>query len=132
MIILTTSYLLGAEYIEKHFTLDKNIKGNDHYHSMDPDDLKNFIENIKLVDEIRGKNKKEPLEEEEKSRINARRSIRASRKIFKGEKLSGENTICTRPVRGIPSSDYFKIMGKKVNCDINKDDDINYNILNDL
>ena len=43
MLILTSAYLLGATYIEKHFTLDKNLKGNDHYHSADPNDFKIFI-----------------------------------------------------------------------------------------
>ena len=43
MNIITSSYLLGARVIEKHFTLNKKIKGNDHYHSMDFKDLKNLV-----------------------------------------------------------------------------------------
>ena len=35
-----TSYVLGAKVLEKHFTLNKKTKGNDHYHSMDFKDLK--------------------------------------------------------------------------------------------
>ena len=47
MINLTTAFMLGAKVIEKHFTNDKKLKGNDHYHSMDKDDLKTLIKNIK-------------------------------------------------------------------------------------
>ena len=42
MSILLTATILGSSIIEKHFTHDKKLKGNDHYHSMDKDDLKNF------------------------------------------------------------------------------------------
>ena len=56
MIILTTAYTLRATYIEKYFTLDKSIPGNDHYHSGDPNDFKKFTDNIKLLTEIFGKN----------------------------------------------------------------------------
>lgn len=40
MTILSTAYLLGAEVIEKHFTLDKTLPGNDHYHAGNPSDFK--------------------------------------------------------------------------------------------
>ena len=42
MNILTSAYLMGAKIIEKHFTSNKKLKGNDHYHSMDVNDLKIF------------------------------------------------------------------------------------------
>lgn len=46
MAVLSAAYLLGAEVIEKHFTLDKTLKGNDHYHSADPSDLKRAVDNF--------------------------------------------------------------------------------------
>ena len=52
MTILTTAYLYGAEVIEKHFTLDKTLRGNDHYHAGDPTDFKKAVENFKLIQTI--------------------------------------------------------------------------------
>lgn len=54
MITLATAYLLGAEVIEKHFTLDKTLPGNDHYHAGDPEDFRKAIANFKLIDSILG------------------------------------------------------------------------------
>ena len=123
MLILTTSVLLGATYIEKHFTLDKTLKGNDHYHSMDPHDLKKFVENLIIIDDIMGKDIKEPLECEKISRLNARRSIVANANIKKGEVLNENNIICKRPATGISATEFFNILGKTVTKDI-KDDTI--------
>ncbi|MBD1172207.1 N-acetylneuraminate synthase family protein, partial [Pelagibacterales bacterium SAG-MED05] len=55
MLNLTTAYLLGAKVIEKHFTHNKKLKGNDHYHSMDVEDLKNLSKNITHINKILGK-----------------------------------------------------------------------------
>ena len=54
MTILTTAYLLGAEIIEKHFTLDKSLPGNDHYHAGDPEDFRKAISNFRLVNTVLG------------------------------------------------------------------------------
>ena len=58
MMTLATAYLLGAEVIEKHFTLDKTLPGNDHYHAGDPEDFKKAISNFELVNVIRGQSEK--------------------------------------------------------------------------
>ena len=55
---LSTAYLLGAEVIEKHFTLDKSLKGNDHFHAGDTEDFKVAISNFKWIDQILGCGKK--------------------------------------------------------------------------
>ena len=61
MMILTTAYLYGAKIIEKHFTLDKTLQGNDHYHAMDTDDLQKFKNNLALIKKINGEYCKKPL-----------------------------------------------------------------------
>ena len=49
MTVLSTAYLLGADVIEKHFTLDKTLKGNDHYHAGDPLDFRTAIDNFSRI-----------------------------------------------------------------------------------
>ena len=99
---LTTSYLLGARIIEKHFTDDKTLPGNDHYHAMDSNDLSVFINKIDKILEIKGEYKEKlPIPEEEKSRLNARRSIIIKQKLEKGHVLSKEDLTYKRPGTGI-------------------------------
>ena len=59
MIILTTAYLIGAKVLEKHFTLDKTIMGNDHYHAFDEQDVKKFTNNIDIIHRTHGEKRKE-------------------------------------------------------------------------
>ena len=122
MLILTTAYNKGALYIEKHFTLDKTIPGNDHYHSGDPSDFKKFADNVKFINIILGQTKKECGKMEEKSRLNARRSIIAKCDIKIGDVFSESNLICKRPGTGICSSNYYNIIGKKSINNINIDE----------
>ena len=72
MTILTTAYLFGADIIEKHFTLDKTLPGNDHYHAMDQEDLKIAVENFKLLEVIGGQYEKTVLDCEMTPRREAR------------------------------------------------------------
>ena len=70
--ILKTAYNLGAIIIEKHFTLDKSLVGDDHYHSMDVLDAIKLNKDIKFIDKIRGSNQLISFKFEEKARKNAR------------------------------------------------------------
>lgn len=96
--ILTTAFLLGAEIIEKHFTLDKNLKGNDHYHAGDPDDFEQLLNKIRFVNKISGVEIDDWLLECEKvARRNARRGGYLNQNVKKGEKLTKEHVAFLRP-----------------------------------
>lgn len=129
MLILTTAYLYGANIIEKHFTLDKTLTGNDHYHAMDVEDVKTFNENIELINKIKGKKVKQPLVCESLSRKEARRSIVASNDIKKGEEITKDNITFKRPGTGISPSKVDKIIGMNANKDIAEDTLLTYEML---
>jgi len=129
MLILTSAYLLGATYIEKHFTLDKNLKGNDHYHSADPNDFKIFIDNINLINTCLGSNEKVCIDSELISQLNARRSIVAIEDIKKNELFTVNNISCKRPATGISASNYFNVCGEIACNDISNDTIILQNML---
>lgn len=129
MLVLTTAVLLGARVIEKHFTLDKSLKGNDHYHSMDPQDLKKFIANIDLLEKILGKNKKEPLPTESQARKYARRSIVAKVDIPKGTIITRDMLTFKRPGTGISPRHLDEIIGKRAKKDIREDEIIKFEYL---
>jgi len=121
--------MLGAVIIEKHFTHDKSLPGNDHYHAMDKVDLKLFNENINTTFEILGSFKIKALEDEEKSRLNARRSLVAAKDIPKGKIISKEDLTFKRPAHGISPKYIDDVVGKEANVDIMEDEIIIKNMI---
>ena len=126
MDVLLYSVLFGAKILEKHFTFDKNLKGNDHYHSMDINDLKIFKKKLSSLKSITGSFKKKSLVSEHKSRLNARRSLYAKKNIKKGQIITISNVIAKRPASGISPSRIDKVIGKKTIRNIIKDDLIKF------
>lgn len=121
MMTLTTSYLLGARILEKHFTLDKSLPGNDHYHAMDPSDLKILKDNLQFLEKILGKEKKEPLKSEKIAIKYARRSIVAKKDIPKNKKIAFGAITAKRPGTGISPKFLDRVIGKKTKRLIKKD-----------
>ncbi len=113
--------MLGSVIIEKHFTHDKTLPGNDHYHAMDKEDLKLFRKNLERTFEILGSFKVEALEDEEPARKNARRSLVAKRFIPKGKVVEYEDLTFKRPAHGISPKFIDEIVGKAVSEDIEED-----------
>jgi len=125
MQVLMTSVIMGACVVEKHFTLDKKIPGNDHYHAMDTLDLKKLTENIRFYKKILG-NSDTFIPEEIDARKYARRSLVAKVKIPMGTILTPELLTFKRPGTGISPKEYDKIIGKKASSDILKDEIIQW------
>ena len=115
------AYMLGAEVIEKHFTLDKTFVGNDHYHAADPMDFKKAIDGFRYIDTLRGSERKTILKCEEVSRKQARRSLVAKRDIRLGEVIDEDMIAFKRPGTGISPKDVDIVIGRKAICDIEKD-----------
>jgi len=113
--------MLGSMIIEKHFTHDKTLPGNDHYHAMDKEDLKLFRSNLERTFEILGSFKVEALADEELARRNARRSLVASRNIPAGKIITAEDLTFKRPAHGISPRCIDNLVGKKAACLIEED-----------
>ena len=109
---LILACILGAEILEKHFTLNKKLKGNDHYHSMDYKDIKNFRKITKILKK-NGNTEKKPIKSELKSIKFARRSIHSKININKGQRISEKNIITKRPGGGINPMKWNFLIGKK-------------------
>lgn len=105
---------LGAKVIEKHFTSNKKTKGNDHYHSMDKNDLKLLVNNLNRAKKIVGNFKKKTfLKSEFNSRKYARRSIVIKNNLKKGKIIKENDLITLRPSAGISANQWNKVIGKK-------------------
>ena len=111
---LITAYLFGAKVIEKHFTLNKKKRGNDHYHSLDIKDLISLNKKINFINQTLGSEKKRFLRSEVISRKNARRSIVLNTNLNKGSKIKRKHLICKRPATGISPKYIKRVIGKKI------------------
>lgn len=121
MMTLATAYMLGAEVIEKHFTLDKTLPGNDHYHSGDPSDFAKAIANFRWIDKVLGNPEKTVLDCEMIPRREARRSLVLTRDIKAGEVIRQEDLMPKRPGTGIPPRYANIVVGRKVLTDLSED-----------
>ena len=123
--------MLGSVIIEKHFTHDKTLQGNDHYHAMDKEDLKFFRKNLERTFEILGKFKIQALEDEAPARANARRSLVAAKDIKKGQVVTKEDLTFKRPAHGISPKFIDEVVGKTALDDILEDTVVKWNMFND-
>jgi N-acetylneuraminate synthase len=122
MLTLVEAYLLGAAIIEKHFTYDKSLTGNDHYHAMDEKDLKTFREQIQKVRQRHGASiHKMPLKSEEPARRNARRSIVTNGEVKKGQVFKESNLTYKRPASGISPQHWDEVLGMIASRDLPDD-----------
>ena len=113
---------LGAQVIEKHFTLDKNMEGPDHKASLEPDELKAMVSDIRNIELAIGEGKKTASASEKKNIGIVRKSIVAACDIKKGEALTEENLTVKRPGTGISPMRWEDVIGTKAIRDFNEDE----------
>lgn len=120
--VLTTAWLLGATVIEKHFTLDKTLPGNDHYHSMDPTDLRKLVAKFKELQTMIGDGEKRVLPIEEAARLNARQSWHATCDLGRDHVIEHGDVVLKRPGTGIAAGE--AVIGLQLNTSVRADDPI--------
>lgn len=113
---------LGAEVIEKHFTLDKNLPGPDHKASLEPYELAAMVSSIRNIEEALGSPNKTVSDSERENIAVARKSIVAARNIKKGEVLTEDNLTTKRPGTGISPMDWISVLGTKAIRDFIEDE----------
>jgi N,N'-diacetyllegionaminate synthase len=113
---------LGASVIEKHFTLDRKMKGPDHASSLEPDELMAMVSAVRKVEQALGVGEKRPSLEEMKIRQAARKSITAKCSILKGELFTPENLTVKRPGTGISPMRWFEVIDQTAPKNFKEDD----------
>ena len=116
-IAAVTAVALGANIIEKHFCLSRDIENPDVSFSMEPGEFAEMVKNIRLAEKAMGKVSYELSAAEKESR-NTRKSIFVSADIKKGEVLTPENIRVVRPAYGMEPKYYEMVLGKKVKEDL--------------
>lgn len=113
IIVPIAAAALGATTIEKHFTLDRTMDGPDHAASLEPQELKDMVSAVRMVEAILGDGIKQPSRSESVNRNAARKSIVAKRPIAAGEMFTDENLAVKRPAGGIDPMKWDDIVGLK-------------------
>jgi N-acetylneuraminate synthase/N,N'-diacetyllegionaminate synthase len=115
---------MGAEIIEKHFTLDKNMEGPDHKASLNPCELKQMVDSIRNIEKALGDGIKRPNASEQKNAEVVLKRIIANKPIKKGDILGTDNLSLLRSSTGIPAKFWDLVAGKAAKRDYKEDEPI--------
>jgi sialic acid synthase SpsE len=121
---LLVAHSLGAVVLEKHYTHNKKLSGNDHYHAFDKNDAKGLMSNLKLIGELIGDSSLFNLSNQASAIKNARRGIYATKNISIGDIIAPEDLITLRPVQGMPATEWENVVGSTAKKNIKKDEPI--------
>ncbi len=113
---------LGAEVIEKHFTIDRGMPGPDHRASLEPQELVQMVRSIREVEMALGTGVKAPSPSEKKNMDIARRSLVALKPVRRGEKFTTQNLGIKRPGSGKSPFDYWEYLGREASRDFEQDE----------
>ena len=113
---------LGAEVVEKHFTLDRFLPGPDHRASATPDELRELVSAVRRAEAMLGDGSKHVTDSERKNMVVARKSVVAARAIRVGEVFSPVNVTCKRPGNGISPMRWYDLMGRRAERDFREDE----------
>lgn len=120
--VLELAVAFGAAVVEKHFTHDKTLPGNDHYHAMDKEDLRAFRRKVDRVLTLFGRSERSVLDSEAPARTYARRSLVASRRIEAGSVIDADDLTWKRPGTGISPKDVANVIGQVAARTIEEDE----------
>ena len=129
MDVLLTAVLLGAPVLEKHFTHDKTLPGNDHYHAMDQADLRHFLDRVDKLFTTLGDFDKHALAAEAPARAHARRSLVLNTDLPAGSVLAPEHLTWKRPASGVSPRHFDEVIGRTTRTDLRADDILQWNHL---
>lgn len=126
--VAVSSVAYGAVVIEKHFTLSRKEGGVDSAFSLEPHEMKQLVQETKRAWRAMGKVSYGPTEAEMPS-LRFRRSLYIVKDMKKGERLTKENFRPIRPGFGLPPKYYEDLLGKKINCDVNRGTPMSWGLL---
>ena len=115
---------MGAEIIEKHFTLDRTMDGPDHQASLEPQELKQMVKSIRNIEQSMGDGIKRPNASEQKNAEVVLKRIIAKEPIKKGDILSENNLTLLRSSDGIPAKFWDLVVNRLARRDYQIDEPI--------
>lgn len=118
------AYTLGARVVEKHFTLDRSLKGTDHKFSLEPEGLRKQVRDLRRVDISLGDGKRVVYDFEKEARGKMGKGVYTSMPLSAGTIITLDNICFKTPPNGTPLYMVDKILGKKLNKDLGEESTI--------
>jgi N-acetylneuraminate synthase/sialic acid synthase len=122
-------YLLGALVIEKHFTLNRSLKGTDHSYSLEPIGMQKLVRDLRRVALALGCDEKMPLDCERKPLHKMAKKLVAAYALSAGRVLQPGDVAIRSPGDGLPPYEWDNVMGKELTKDLEADNDITFDVL---
>lgn len=122
--VSTAAVALGACVVERHFTLDRSMRGPDHAASLEPPGLTKLVRDIRAVDAAMGSPRVEVLEREWPVRHRLATSLVAARRLTRGQRLSPEDVVAKSPGDGLPPTRGAEIYGRVLARDVEFDEPV--------
>lgn len=116
--------VLGAQVIEKHFTLDKSLPGPDQKASLDPAEFRAMVDAVRHTEAALGDGRKHVTASEASNKAVARKSIVAAKPIPAGEVFTADNLTTKRPGDGISPMRWYEVLGRTAKRDFAEDEQI--------
>lgn len=124
-VVSVAGVTLGAEIVEKHFILSRELGGADAAFSMEPEEFRRMVDEIRIVEKALGQVNYDVSEASKKKR----RSIYVKKDIKKGEIVSVNNIGIYRPGYGLEPKCWDQIIGMKFNCDAKKGEPLTFKMI---
>jgi len=129
MVVPSLAVALGAALVEKHFTLDRGLPGDDHYLSAEPEQFAVMVRNIRAIETALGDPSFGYQAAEEEARRFARRSIVSAVFIPMGTRITMDMLIMKRPGTGISPAELPQLVGRTATVDIQPDTVLNWDMV---
>ncbi len=123
------AYVLGARIVEKHFTLNRAMKGTDHAFSLEPLGLRKMVRDLERTHEALGDGVKKVYESERAPIIKMGKSLVVARELPAGHVLGPEDLVMKSPGGGIPPYDLEKVLGRVTLKPLHEDDFLSFDVL---
>jgi sialic acid synthase SpsE len=111
---------LGACMLEKHYTLDHDLPGPDHWFSVNPEELKQYVDDVRAAEQRMGFREVKPAQVELQNRKEFRLSLVAKRDLPAGHCISESDFVVTKPGTGLPPKESAQIIGLALKTDVTR------------
>ncbi len=123
------AYLLGARIVEKHFTLNRAMKGTDHAFSLEPVGLRKMVRDLERTHKAIGNGVKKIYESEKAPIVKMGKSLVVARDLPAGHVLRREDIVMKSPGGGIPPYELDKVLGRMTLMALYEDDFLSFEVL---
>ena len=123
------AYILGARIVEKHFTLNRAMKGTDHAFSLEPVGLRKMVRDLERIHRAVGNGVKKMYDSEKAPIVKMGKSLVVARDLPSGHTLTGRDIVMKSPGGGIPPYELDKVLGRVTLVPLYEDDFLTFEAL---